>query len=253
MLLHNHAIHPKTMQSTPWNCYHGPFGGILPATLKLKDMKKVLTLVVMGLLHFAYASAQDFIPAMESNLQSLDTASGQSYLALAHSFERIGRAEGKQWEPFYHAAYCYTMMASGTPDKSQKDLLADKAESYLDQAAALSANNSEINALHAMVLFIRVSVDPMGRWQTVGQEAYLYLDKAKEQDTSNPRPYYIESRMLVRLPEGLGGGREAALASVHISLQKYATFTPANTIAPKWGKQSAERFQQELSGKVANK
>lgn len=204
---------------------------------------------MISLLSCAYVSAQDFIPAMESNLRTMDTASGQTYLTLANSFERIGKTEGKKWEPFYHAAYCYTMMASSTPDKSQKDLLADKAEMYLNQAAALSANNSEINALHAMVLFIRVSVDPMARWQTVGQEAYLYLDKAKEQDTTNPRPYYIESRMQVRLPEGLGGGAEAALSSVNISLGKYSTFTPANTIAPKWGMQSAERFQRELSGK----
>lgn len=217
-------------------------------------MKKLMTIVTISLFTCFHAAAQDFIPTMESNLKTLDTASsGQTYLSLANTFERIGKAENKQWEPFYYAAFCYTMLASTTPDKSQKDILADKAEGYLNQSAALSADNSEINALHAMILFIRVSVDPMARWNSVGQEAYSYLDKAKELNPSNPRPYFIESRMQVRLPEGLGGGAETALASVNISLEKFATFTTANTISPKWGKLPAERFQQELQAKVSNK
>ncbi len=220
-------------------------------------MKKLMTILFISLFVCTRMSAQTahpFISTMETQLKTLDTAStGATLMTLANTFERIGKTEKNRWEPYYYAAFCYAMMTAGSPDKSRIDVLADKAEGYLNDATVIDANNSEVNALRAWVLYMRVSVDPMARWQTIGREAAGYLERSKAQDPSNPRPYYIEGRTKLRVPEGLGGGAEAALASVNTSLEKFAAFKPASTIAPNWGKQPAERFQRDLNAKISNK
>jgi len=107
-----------------------------------------------------------FVTAMEANLKILDTASNPAtFIMLANNFERIGKTEQKQWQPFYHAAFCYAVMALNTPDKSKTDPLADKAESYLTLVDALDKNNSEVSALRAMIIYGRILVDPSNRWQ----------------------------------------------------------------------------------------
>jgi hypothetical protein len=184
-----------------------------------------------------------FVSAMEANLKILDTASApETYILLANNFERIGNAEQKQWQPFYFASFCYGVMASNVPDKTKVDPLLDKAESYLGLADALDKNNSEISTLRGMILYTRLSVDPMSRWRLMGSEANDQLAKAKDQDPANPRPYFIEANAKLRMPEGLGGGPKAAKVSIDICLEKFKTFVPVNTIAPNWGKAQAEKL-----------
>ncbi len=52
--------------------------------------------------------SKKFVDAMEVNLKLLDTASAPAtFIMLANNFERIGKAEKNQWQPFYYAAFCY--------------------------------------------------------------------------------------------------------------------------------------------------
>ena len=116
-------------------------------------------------------SDKKFISAMEINLQKLDTAGNvSSFIMLANNFDRIATAEKTKWEPFYYAAYCYAVMAVSSPDKTKIDMLADKAELWLQQANNLKKNNSEIAALFAMIKSSKIMVDPINRWQSFGQE-----------------------------------------------------------------------------------
>jgi hypothetical protein len=195
----------------------------------------------------AVAVNTKFVSAMETNLKVLDTASApETYMLLANNFERIGNAEQKQWQPYYFASFCYGVMASNVPDKSKVDPLLDKADRYLVLADAIEKNNSEISTLRGMLLYTRLSVDPMSRWRLLGTEASDQLTKAKDQDPSNPRPYFIEANAKLRMPEGLGGGPKAAKSSVEVCLEKFKTFVPANTIAPNWGKAPAEKLLKSI-------
>ena len=189
-----------------------------------------------------------FISAMETNLKLLDTAGAPAtFIMLANNFERIGKAEQKQWQPFYYAAFCYAVMAANVPDKSKIDFLAEKAESYLVLADALENNNSEISSLNGMILYTRVLVDPISRWQTMGKEAIDHLAKARQQDPANPRPYLIDARAKLHTPEGLGGGPRVAKSIIDECLSRFETFKPANSIAPVWGKLQAEKLAQAIS------
>lgn len=189
-----------------------------------------------------------FVAAMEANLKLLDTAGVPStFIMLANNFERIGKAEKNQWLPFYYSAFCYALLAGNVPDRSKIDMLAEKATSYLVLADELEKNNSEISCLQGMILYTRVLVDPVGRWQTMGKEAIERVAKAKQQDPANPRPYLIEARAKLHTPEGLGGGPKAAKAIIDECLAKFKTFAPENSLAPGWGKTQAEKLAQLTS------
>ena len=185
---------------------------------------------------------------MERNLEILDTAGGaESFIMLANNFDRVATAEKTKWEAFYYAGYCYAVMAAFTPDKTKIDMLADKAELYLQQANNLQKNNSEIAALFAMIKSLKLSVDPMNRWQTLGREIAVHLTKAKQQDPNNPRPFLIEARIKFNTPEGMGGGKEAAKALITEAIQKFNNFKPQNSLAPRWGLRPAEMFLEKLN------
>jgi hypothetical protein len=197
----------------------------------------------------AVAANGKYVAAMEKNLQLLDSANTpENLMALANTFERIGNAETNQWHPYYYAAYCYTLLAYMSPDKRKVDGLADKADDFLNKAAVISSGNSEISCLSAMLTYSRLQVDPMNRWQAMGAEAAAYLAKAKKEDPSNPRIYLIEARAKMGTPENLGGGPKGAAPVVALAVQKYNSFVPAGTLAPRWGKQVAEKMLAKLNG-----
>ena len=98
-----------------------------------------------------------------------------------------------------------------------------------------------------MIVYTRLLVDPISRWQTLGKEANDYLTKAKQQDPANPRPYLIEARAKLHTPEGLGGGPKAAKLIVDECLAKFKTFVPVNSLAPGWGKVQAEKLSTSIS------
>jgi hypothetical protein len=208
-------------------------------------MRKIIFGVVFFVLAKFSAVAQDYKQAMETNIKKLDTASAASIPAIANTFERIANAEKNKWEPFYYASYCYAIMAYRA-DKASVDMIADKADGFLAQAVALN-DNSETSTLGAMIVACRIMVDPVSRFQQKSQEADALLEKAKAQDASNPRPYYLQARMQVRTPEAFGGGKKVAAETLKTALDKFKSFTPANPISPNWGYKQATSMMEELS------
>ncbi|MGZ8557986.1 MAG: hypothetical protein ACXWWC_06635 [Chitinophagaceae bacterium] len=190
-----------------------------------------------------------FTKAMEANLKILDTASAAStYIMLANGFERIANTEKKYWQPYYYAALCYGFMASNVPDKNMIDALAIKAEGYLEKAKSLN-DNSEISALQAMIINIKILVDPISRWQTYSIQSAALLQTAKEQDPLNPRPWLIEARTKLFTPAAMGGGPEAAKPLIERALIKYDNFKPENSISPNWGLVPTQKLMDKINSK----
>jgi hypothetical protein len=222
-------------------------------------MKKIIIMLVVSFFvmnscvaqtNTSSATDDKFMTVMKLNLVTLDTAgSASTLITLANNFERIGNAEKKYWQPWYYAALCYGFMAANVPDKKMIDGLADKALGYLDKAALLSEKNSEISALKAMLVNLKILVDPVTRWQSYGAEAAALLQVSKEQNPSNPRPYLIEARAKLYTPAAFGGGPEAAKPIIEKALTNFAAFTPENSIAPGWGWAQAKMLLSKINGK----
>ena len=222
-------------------------------------MKKTISILLSSFCILSCSTAQPtmgapedkkFIAVMETNLKILDTAgTANTFTMLANTFERIGNAETKYWQPWYYAALCYGFMAMNTPDKTLIDPLTTKAEEYIAKAILLSNTNSEISALQAMITNTKILVDPITRWQTYSAEADAFLKTAKEQDPLNPRPYLIEARTKLFTPAAMGGGPDAARPIVEKALSNFTAFKPENTIAPGWGLLQTQKLQTKINGK----
>lgn len=188
-----------------------------------------------------------FEKAVLDNLKVLDTArSPGTLITLANNFDRIANAEKKEWLPYYYAAFCYTMLALYSPDPTQIDPLADKAESYLQKAAELSSKNSEISCLYGMITAAKITADPMNRFQEMSVDLETYLARSKAEDPNNPRPYLLEANTRLRTPESMGGGKSVAKPIIEEAIKKYDSFKPENPLYPNWGKENAVGILQAM-------
>lgn len=207
-------------------------------------MKKLIIFPLLMLVSLCTLAqnADKYSKAMKKNLQSLDTAfkSTASLLVVANNFERIGEAEKDQWLPYYYAAFAQANIGFMEEDKSKVDAIADKATTLLDKADALSPNNSEISCIRSMIASCRMMVDPMSRFMQYGKVSSEALERAKAQDPSNPRPYFLVGQGLKYTPEQFGGGCGTALPQIENALSRFETFKPASDLAPTWGKEIAE-------------
>ena len=203
-------------------------------------MKKILifTTALFLCAGSLFAQSEKYTAAMKENIAAIGEAykSPASLLALANKFERIANAEKTQWLPFYYAAFCQVNSTFISTDKSTSDAVADKATELINQAAALSPNNSEISVLKSMIASAHLMVDPMNRYMTYGPESGKYLEEALQQDPTNPRPDYLAGQALKYTPEQFGGGCKTALEKLEASAKKYETFKAASDIHPNWGK-----------------
>jgi hypothetical protein len=217
-------------------------------------MRIIITSLILSLATVAIAQTGKSVPVkislydstMLTNIKKLDTATGSSFFVLANNFERIGNAEKTKWEPFYYAAYCYSVMAFMSHDKTKIDWLADKGDSYIQQAEVLEKNNAELSCLASMLTATRILVDPIGRFPVKGKEVTMLLEKAKRENPDNPRIYLQEAIMQLRTPEAFGGGKKIARASIEKSLQKFDTFIPATPLSPSWGKTQAKSLLEKI-------
>ena len=200
----------------------------------MKKLFFVLSIFLLG-----NANAQKFEAAMEKGMiQFKDAKSPEEMLATSAFFERIADAEKDKWLPYYYAAQTQILAAWMNP-KSDKDKVAEKANSLILKAELISANNSEIYCLKQMTAVLQLTVDAMSRWQTYGAIASEAIAKAKEADSSNPRPYVLEGQYLMNVPEAFGGGKAVAKKILEKSLILLENFKPASPFHPNWGKEQA--------------
>ena len=206
-------------------------------------MKKIILLVSVTILSITgFAQNEKYIGAMKKNITMIDSAYSKpdAFLSLANTFERIGAAEKNQWLPFYYAAYCRVNFGFMQKDPAGNDAIADKASELINKADSLQPANSEISSVKSMIATLRLMVNPMQRFMEYGPLSDEWLEKSKDQDSANPRPYLLKGQGLKFTPEQFGGGCKTAAEQLATAVEKFATFKPATEINPNWGKTYAE-------------
>jgi hypothetical protein len=213
---------------------------------------KILLLFAVFLLT-GICNAQEkgkFFTAMQKSISLLNSAKSISdYQDAGNMFERIGNTEKSQWLPFYYAAYANIIVSSLEPDKGMKDTYLDKADNFLASADSLAKNNSELLALKAFSAEMRISVNPMTRWQKYGGIFSIMIAEAIKADTTNPRPEMLQGQMILYTPEQFGGGAANAKPILQASLKKFDTFKPESEIHPNWGKHFLEGILKGIDNK----
>lgn len=213
-------------------------------------MKKTILSAVIFLMAFVSSAQSDkYVGAMKANIAAIDTSfrNPSNLLTLANTFERIAMAEKNQWLPYYYAALLQVNYTFINVDKSKADQVADKATELINKADSLSPKNSEISTIKSMIASCRLMVDPMTRYMEYGPVSTAEIEKAIEQDPSNPRPYYLKGQGLKYTPEQFGGGCRTAKEHLETAVSKFAAFKPASELHPNWGKERARGLLDECN------
>lgn len=213
-------------------------------------MKKIFFIACLcTLAQASFSQSEKYVAAMQKNIAAIDSAFSNpaSLLSLANQFERIALAEKNQWLPFYYAAFCQVNNGFLEQDKDKVDAIADRATALIAKADSLAPNNSEISCIKSMIASCHMMVNPMQRYMEYGPESGGNIDKAIEQDPTNPRPYFLKGQGLKYTPEQFGGGCVTAKPVLQTALDKYATFKPAGELYPAWGKSRVEQLMKECS------
>lgn len=199
----------------------------------------------------SYSQGDKFVGAMQSKLSSIDSNnSADTWKDMANSFERIADAEKTQWLPYYYASYCNIQAGYSSLPKdgsmgdntSITDPLADKAETLLNKAEALSKDNGEIFVIRKMVHGLRMMGNPMARYMTEAPMADAALSRAKEISPDIPRIYILEAQDKYFTPEQFGGSKEEAKILFEKARNLFTSFKPESSIAPNWGRNIVAYF-----------
>jgi hypothetical protein len=217
-------------------------------------MKKIIVFAAaLFMMINASAQSEKYLKAMQDNVSSLDAIhTAQGWTEAANNFQRIADAEKTQWLPYYYVALSNVMAGymQGTvnpnPNPSATDPLADKAEEALNKAEVMIKNNSEIFIVRKMIATLRMTADPMNRWQTYGPQAAEALQRAKALNPENPRVYLLEGQDKFYTPEQFGGSKTEAKALFEESAKKFENFKPESPIHPNWGLSQVKYFQSQI-------
>jgi len=221
-------------------------------------MKQLLLAAAVVLSVAAHAQSDKYTDAMKKNLSLFDSVKTPAEIEnLAASFQRIGDAEKTQWLPYYWAGLALARLGwMYFPDEkgvtaikvdnlsSTVDDITTRITAMADKADALatdSAAKSDILIIRNMAATQLMVVDPQSRYMTYGAQAGEYLEKAKQLNPNNPRPYYMQGMSLYSTPEQFGGGKAPAkpLFQKAVDLGKAEQAKP---LYPHWSLEQSEQM-----------
>lgn len=184
-----------------------------------------------------FAQSERYAGAMQKNLETFSNAKTAAEMHdLSNAFERIATVEKNQWLPFYYAAMSEVLNGFMQQDKTGADVIADRAELLINKADTLEPNNSEISCIKSMIATLRMMVNPMQRYMQYGSVSTEWIEKAKQQDPANPRPYALQAQNLFYTPAQFGGGCATAKPVADAGIKLMESFQPKSPLHPKWGK-----------------
>ena len=206
----------------------------------------ILSSVIIFFTGITFAGENPYLEAMHKNIQAVYTSHDIAQLQAANNaFERIGTAEKNKWEPFYYESFGYVMMSLQVKENSLKDSYLDQAANAIKKAEAIAPEESEIVAMDGFVQMMRMSVDPAARGQQYSGVVNQLLQKAIDLNGNNPRAFALMAQMQFGTAKFLNSPTTGACGMAGKALDKFATFTSDNPLAPQWGRGMAE----ELKGK----
>jgi hypothetical protein len=204
-------------------------------------MKKIILFAGILLTSmYVIGQSETYKKEMEKNTIQLDTATTMStYSVLSTAFDKLVKAEPKEWLPPYYAAYCLIKMAGMERSNEKTDELLNRADVYTAKADSLSKDNSEISLLLSIIASTRVKVDPQARSMKYGMESEQQLQNAKELNPDNPRVYFIKAQNVFYTPKQWGGGKDKAKPMLEETIKKFTNYKSESNLMPHWGEKEA--------------
>lgn len=213
-------------------------------------MKKyILVFILLTLVSLlADASNEAYLKAMQKSISQLWQAQTIAELQdAANSFTRIADLNPDEWLPPYYVAVAYAQMGFRSDESvPTKDSYFSMAKVKIEEAAALSPDNSEVVAMMGFITMGELSLDPGSRGQHLSPLAMQTLEKAIELNPKNPRALVMMAQMELGTAQFFGQGPEKACSWLTKSLEAFAqeaSKTANPDIQPRWGSVMAEQIK----------
>ncbi|WP_400079855.1 tetratricopeptide repeat protein [Winogradskyella sp. R77965] len=160
-------------------------------------------------------------------------------------FERIAKAEPKEWLPNYYIAQINSLKSWNEKDEAILKSQLDKAQEHLDIAMTKSEDNAELLVMQGQVYTNWVAFDGATYgMKYAGKIAELYA-KAIELDSKNPRAAFCKADWSMGSARYFGQDTAPYCKDVEASIELFDTFKPETDFHPNWGKERAEQVVAE--------
>ena len=208
--------------------------------LKSKIMTKIITAITLFVCSLLTAQSQ-YETGMQKAFGLWKEGKNTEASAL---FERIAAAEKTNWLPDYYVALVNTTAAFQTTDKTQLNLLLNKAQTALDIEMIKDQNNAELYVVQAMIYTAWIVSDPMTNGMKYSAKVMEQYEKAQGLAPNNPRVVFGKADFQMGGAKWTGIDTKPLCAEVDKAIELFATFKPESPFAPSWGLERALETQK---------
>lgn len=159
-------------------------------------------------------------------------------------FERIAKAESKEWLPDYYIAQINSLKSWNEKDEAILKAQLDKAQEHIDLAMTKSENNAELVVMQAQVLTNWVAYDGMTYGMKYGGKITELYAKALELSPTNPRVVFCKSDWAMGSAKYFGQDTAPYCKEIEASIKLFDTFKPESKFHPNWGKERAKQVSE---------
>jgi hypothetical protein len=210
-------------------------------------MKRAI-IIICVLFAQAALGQGNYEAAMQKGMDLLRSAkSFAQYQEASNHFERVALVEKEKWQPAYWAAYSTMITAMNAESDDAKDEWYDKAASLAKKLEGSSIEKSEYYTLRGYIALMKIAVSPMIRSAMGTSDAMEWLEKAKKENSNNPRPYYVQAQHLFYTPEFFGGGKKVCKPILEKALANDQKESESKNFEPRWGRGRTESLLKECN------
>ncbi|MDU8886504.1 hypothetical protein RXV94_10060 [Yeosuana sp. MJ-SS3] len=160
-------------------------------------------------------------------------------------FERIAAAEPDNWLPSYYAAQINILKSFGETNEETITANLNKAQDLINDATAISKNNSEILVLQALLDTAWVAYDGATYGPTLAGKVASTYARAEQIDPTNPRVVFGKAEWGMGSARYFGQDIKPFCKDIERSIELFANFKPETSFHPNWGKERAEQVFAE--------
>ncbi len=209
--------------------------------IKTIIMKKLI-LILFILATCSLNAQSQFEKGME---KALSTWQSGDMNAAEQLFERIAKAEPKEWLPNYYLAQINSLKSWEEKDINVLKAQLDKAQKCIDQAKVISPNNPEIMVMQAHIYTNWVAFDGATYGMKYSGIVSGIYNKAYMLAPENPRVVYNKAEWDMGSARYFGKDTAPYCKDIEKSIELFANFKPESDFAPNWGKERAEEVLSE--------
>lgn len=205
-------------------------------------MKKVLLILCFVLVGTTLQAQSKYEKGMEKAFSLWKSGKAADAVNL---FDRISKAEPKNWLPSYYAAQVNIMNGFVQKDKNKLSQQLKNAQEHLDHAKTISPKNPEIMVMQAMLHTVWVAYDGATYGMTLAPKVSKIYAEAIAIAPNNPRVVFCKADWDMGSARYFGNDTAPFCKEIDRALTLFSTFKAETSFHPSWGKERAEQLSKE--------